>query len=817
MSYQPFLIADYSTGIDRQLQPWLLANDAFVDLFDGFVYRGITQNRNGYSGFATGLKSTYCESRMVVNVPSLAMTGVINSINRTYTAVLTAPVRRGTTVVTGTVPAQTLTDNGTGYFLFIGLNITGATNANPCEITTSVNHGYTTGDQVVISSVGGMTELNSILAYTITVTGLTTFTLDGIDSTAFTAYTSGGTVQKVAGTINYTTGAVSITFATAPTGGAVTVGYDYHPGNPVMGIMNFYPTDDERELVVVDTQYVNIYDPATDRLVYKAAASGAYTGDNQDFFSWVNYPSSTSVARLLFCNGASGDVIQQWDGTNVTDYAPTFTVNGNPGALNARQIFEVRDRLVLFQTYETDTTGPTTTFYPRRIRISGTGVNTDVFDTTATGAGFIDIPDNTFFYGAAFNRDDVMFFTEAACWMLKYTGNDVTPFALEKIDGSRGSKAAFSVISYLNRTMAASPRGLILSNGYTLERMDENIPEFTYNTINNEFFESCFSAFLDEERDVYMLYPSKNQDESNQRPSFLEDESSDQILVSNFEEDNFSIYRIPLSCLGNFVSADNLIWSDLTAEKGFPSWDSLAAKFSSWKAFPYSKGVPVTLGGGHKGEIFEMNVDEAEDNIQKVRGLTVIDDKTLQVTTDWNNYQIGDTIYLTGVGGMTQVNNKQYVIKSRTNFYTFQVEAETADFDAYTSGGEASRVIPFSALTKQFNPFVQLDKKMRVGWAYFYVNIAKTFLTDLEGNPERAFLNLDVYTNDNSFNASKPTFQYKIDCTNLENVTGSKAWVKIWINQTAQFLQFRMYNTQAGAEMKINAMMLGVQPLGRLV
>lgn len=813
MSYQPFLIADYSTGLDRQLQPWLLANDAFVDLFDGFVYRGVVHNRNGYSGFATGLKSTYCESRMVVNVPSTAMTGLINSANKTYTASLTAPVRRGTTVVAGTIPAQSLTDNGLGYFLFSGINISGATNANPCEITTAINHGYTTGDQVVISGVGGMSELNSIVAYTITVTGLATFTLDGVDSLLFATYTSGGVVQKVAGTINYTTGAVSITFATAPTGGTVTIGYDYHPGNPVMGIMNFFPDNNTRQLVVVDTQYVNIYDPTTDRLIFKSAVFGPYTGGIQDFYSWVNYASATFAPRLLFSNGASGDVIQQWDGTSVTNYNPTFA----GGTLNARQMFEVRDRLVLFQTYEGGA------FFPRRIRISGTGANTDVFDITATGAGFIDIPDNTFFYGAAFNRDDIMFFTEAACWMLKYTGNDVKPFTLEKIDGSRGSKAAFSVISYLNRTMAASPRGLLISNGYSLERMDDNIPEFTYNTINNEFFESCFSAFLDEERDVYMLYPSKVQDNPNSRPTFLEDESSDQILVSNFEEDSFSIFRLPLSCLGNFISADNLLWSDLTAANGFPNWDSLAAKFSSWKAFPYSKGVPVTLGGGHKGEIFEMNVDEAEDNIQKVRNITIIDEETLEITTDWNNYKIGDFIYLTGVLGMTQVNNKQYFIKTKSDsdYYTFRVQCKTDGFTAYTSGGEASRVVTFEALTKQFNPFIQMDKKIRIGWAYFYVSIAKTFLTspDADGveQPDRAYLNVDAFTNDNDFNATKPTFSYKIDCTNLENVTGSKAWVKIWINQTAQFIQFRLSNTQAGAEMRIHAMMLGVQPLGRLV
>lgn len=69
-------------------------------------------------------------------------------------------------------------------------DISGATQANPCEIT-STGHGLATGAQVIIRDVDGMTELNN-LTYTITVTGVNTFTLDGIDSTAFTAYTSGG-------------------------------------------------------------------------------------------------------------------------------------------------------------------------------------------------------------------------------------------------------------------------------------------------------------------------------------------------------------------------------------------------------------------------------------------------------------------------------------------------------------------------------------------------------------------------------------------------------------------------------------------------
>jgi len=73
----------------------------------------------------------------------------------------------------------------------IAASITGATQANPVAITSTA-HGRTTGEQVTISGVVGMTELNGN-TYTITVTDANTFTLDNIDGTAYTAYTSGGT------------------------------------------------------------------------------------------------------------------------------------------------------------------------------------------------------------------------------------------------------------------------------------------------------------------------------------------------------------------------------------------------------------------------------------------------------------------------------------------------------------------------------------------------------------------------------------------------------------------------------------------------
>ena len=71
-------------------------------------------------------------------------------------------------------------------------NITGINQpTNPTQIITDTTE-LTTGDQITISNVLGMTDLNGN-TYTITVVSPTLLTLNGIDNTAFGAYISGGT------------------------------------------------------------------------------------------------------------------------------------------------------------------------------------------------------------------------------------------------------------------------------------------------------------------------------------------------------------------------------------------------------------------------------------------------------------------------------------------------------------------------------------------------------------------------------------------------------------------------------------------------
>lgn len=85
--------------------------------------------------------------------------------------------------------------NAQGATLKIGTTSTGKTitaisKANPAVITATA-HGFADGDVVKVTGVTGMTEINSKVGV-VTVVDANNFKLNGIDSTNYTTYTSGG-------------------------------------------------------------------------------------------------------------------------------------------------------------------------------------------------------------------------------------------------------------------------------------------------------------------------------------------------------------------------------------------------------------------------------------------------------------------------------------------------------------------------------------------------------------------------------------------------------------------------------------------------
>lgn len=77
--------------------------------------------------------------------------------------------------------------------------ITGVTRANPCVVTCT-GHGFESGQLIYVKGVGGMTQLNDKF-FIVTNVNLNSFKLRAVNgvnvnSSTYTAYTSGGTAEN---------------------------------------------------------------------------------------------------------------------------------------------------------------------------------------------------------------------------------------------------------------------------------------------------------------------------------------------------------------------------------------------------------------------------------------------------------------------------------------------------------------------------------------------------------------------------------------------------------------------------------------------
>lgn len=161
-AYQNGYWFHWTTDVNVVTSP--VAGDAYARLY----YTGDGAPRMTYSPIAVTGGTSYPENSYLLGIPDPDNAPSLAATNNYASGAITNAVKINSGAITG------------------------ASKANPCVIT-SASHGLTTGDQVYIVEVVGMTELNNSEApYTVTVVNADSFSLDDEDSTAYTTYTSGG-------------------------------------------------------------------------------------------------------------------------------------------------------------------------------------------------------------------------------------------------------------------------------------------------------------------------------------------------------------------------------------------------------------------------------------------------------------------------------------------------------------------------------------------------------------------------------------------------------------------------------------------------
>lgn len=179
--------------------------DALIAFFNVVYGRTHGFRFKDWSDYATTTTTGYLGTGAVgTGAPTYQLykhyTNAAGSVNRLISKPVSGsvtPYRAGSPITAGAGAGQYSIDTATGILTMVADSskvINAITKANPGKITTSTAHGFTNGQAIYLAAIGGMTELNGTVV-TITVVDTTNFTI-GVNTSAYTTYTSGGTAAK---------------------------------------------------------------------------------------------------------------------------------------------------------------------------------------------------------------------------------------------------------------------------------------------------------------------------------------------------------------------------------------------------------------------------------------------------------------------------------------------------------------------------------------------------------------------------------------------------------------------------------------------
>jgi len=347
---------------------------------------------------------------------------------------------------------------------------------------------------------------------------------------------------------------------------------DLGSGLPVTGIYEYYDSQGSKSLLVFDTKSCYQYFPLTDS--FGVIASNLWTGEANDFMWAENWAD-----RMFVTNNV--DQIKQFDGSSFTDLVIDFDGDGLNDVNTALLIFNYKQRLLILRPTEKGY------LYPQRVRWSAPGSWSDW-----TNDGYIDAPTLDWIVSAAFLGDDLIVFFERSIWALRYLGDPDLPFVWKKLVETEGSYATFSTTEFSDEILTLGPTGLISTDGFDATRVDEDkIPDIALD-IDQEHYDLCYGAVLEEDREFWMTFPS------------IGSTKADRVLVLNYASNAWSIYDLSIHSIGYWETAE-----DPTLDQIDQSWDELEIIFDEPTA---QAGYPITLGGTYDGRILRMNDSGAD-------------------------------------------------------------------------------------------------------------------------------------------------------------------------------------------------------------
>ena len=396
------------------------------------------------------------------------------------------------------------------------------------------------------------------------------------DGTLTISVDSSGTITgDGTGTFNNTTGVFDITFS-GNTTDAVTVDYNYYPGNAIVGIENYYTNAGVQELLIFDTKRCGKYNETTEEI--DDLTQTDVWGGSQDNFIWAENWKD----RLFVTNNQARPY--SYDGTSFTALMMDIDDDATNEVTTVLMFFSYKERLVALRTTEDGVS------YQQRARWCKAG-DPDTWDES-DGGGYVDAPTLDWIMAADFIGDDLIVWFERSVWRLKYTGNSTLPFRWEQIAATDGSYSTFGTFSFSDEVVTIGSTSIVATDGLDAYSIDKKVPDIVLD-IDQSLFDNTFAVVIEENNQVLISYPTIGQTENNET------------ICLNYEGNSWSKFDFGFNCYGYFSEANELTIDDID-----DAFDDLEITFD---ARTNQVGFPTTLAGDTSGYIWKIN-DGGADN-----------------------------------------------------------------------------------------------------------------------------------------------------------------------------------------------------------
>jgi hypothetical protein len=673
MPMDKFLIAPFNTGLQTNLKPWLIMDDAFDYLQNAWVFRGRVRKRFGSIWMGTSQLNTRLRVSLGANTgaamnlpantaahtPQLAI-GQIFSIDNTIFTVYQLGAGVATLTTTGGVTAV--------------INSVAAPNT--------------------ITITGG--SVSPVYWYpSLPVMGITQYEINSVNNhptyafdTEF-AYTFSGGAWARSGTAVWQGDDQDFFWSTNWQGSTTSA-----TSAPVLFVTNFNATV---PAPAATDDPIWTFDGAT--WTARSGANAFYFFPNGGLIQTGPYVKTARIIvafkdRLLLLNTVEND---NSGGAGVnTAYVNRcrFSFNGSPFARNA--------------WYE-----------PNQSDSSGGVVNNN---NIAAGAGYIDAATEEQIISAEFIKDRLIVFFERSTWELAYTGSEILPFVWQKLNTELGSMSTFSSVPFDKDIITVGQTGVHACNGSNVVRIDDIIPDeiFKFSAQNNNTVRTFGIRDYDAEC-VYFAFVSNLGEPTQNFPN--------QVLLFNYKNRAWAVNDDCFTAFGYFEQISGTTWassSPITWAEANYTWDSGLVS-------PNQRKI---IGGTPEGFMLILMPQNVSRNApsMSITNLSIAATGIITVTAIDHNLSASPTqfpddadyvLFENVVGNadlMNYINGTIFPVARVIDADTFTVNTFGGlTSGTYAGGGTLARVSNVQIQTKEFNPYNGQDFNVTIQRVEFAV------------------------------------------------------------------------------------------------